>query len=329
MIHLLRYETVKRVQSWQVLVCGAVLAYLMLAAVTASVHVYHWFMLLLIPSVLLAREATQRFLLDWAPIIAFWLVYDRLRLAQRFILSRVAVEWPYNLERALFGWLGGGDVPAHTWRAWLTTHHGEWSIRLLSPGAQLVYFSHLFAVPLLLVLLWARARNNTESRDRFREYVRAFTALHVMAVLCYVLIPVAPPWWVSLHSMSVPTPELVAHTSIQHAMDGVIIQRLIGNASQWFAAVPSLHGAYPMLVLMLERKSGWRVLTSIAIYCAAMWASTVALNQHYFIDLAAGMAAAFAAYWIGGAIGLRAAADDSDRADARGYQIRSGETHPR
>jgi membrane-associated phospholipid phosphatase len=71
---------------------------------------------------------------------------------------------------------------------------------------------------------------------------------------------------------------------------------MIRNASQWFAAVPSLHGAYPVLLLLLCPRKYRLALGVIALYGCAMWASTVILNQHYVIDLLAGALLAIAAW---------------------------------
>jgi hypothetical protein len=287
----------KRIQGWQVTVIGLVGAYLAVGAATGTVRPYHWVMLAVVPVVLLARDSARGFLLDWAPIIAFWLIYDRLRLVQRLLLARVAVVWPFDLEQALFGWLGNGDVPAHYWRRWLAGHIASPLWSGISVGAQLVYFSHLFIFPGLLLALWLRGRTREIDRNRFLVHVRAFTLLHAIGILTYILLPVAPPWWVSLHGLTMPTPELFANTDIHAAMDGAIIQRLIGNASQWFAAVPSLHGAYPVLLVLLQLRNGSKQLAlAFAIYGLAMFAATVALNQHYIIDLLAGAVAALLAF---------------------------------
>jgi hypothetical protein len=109
----------QRPQSWQLGLSAGVLGYLTLGAVTGTARPYHWFMLLIIPLAFLAAERCRRFFLDWAPLVAFWLIYDRLRLLQPLLLHRVAVAWPYQLERWVFGDLFGGEVPAHAARVWL------------------------------------------------------------------------------------------------------------------------------------------------------------------------------------------------------------------
>lgn len=277
-------------------VCLFVFAYLALGVATTSVRAYHWLMLLAVPGALLSAERGRRFFLDWAPLFAFWLVYDRLRLIQPLLYARVAVESPFLIERAAFGWMANGDVPAHGAHAWLASHYGTLatSIEWVS---QIVYFSHLFVVPLVIVALWWMGLSREEYRASFRRHIRAFTVLNFSAIVAYLLLPVAPPWWVTLNGMAQPTSELVTQANMSTAMPGALIQGMIRNASQWFAAVPSLHGAYPVLLLLLfPRNKGRSGLNIIAIYALAMWAATVVLNQHYVIDLVAGALMAIAAW---------------------------------
>lgn len=284
-----------RTQPWQVAVCLFVCAYLALGVATNSVRAYHWFMLLAIPGALLSAERGRRFFLDWAPLFAFWLVYDRLRLVQPLLYPHVAVERPFLMERACFGWLAKGTVPAHAAFAWLALQGGtvatsiEWA-------AQFVYASHLFVVPLVIVALWLLGSSRKRYRAAFLRHIRAFTILNFSALVVYLLLPVAPPWWVTLNGMTRPTAELVTHANMAAAMHGSLIQGMIRNASQLFAAIPSLHGAYPVLLLLLfPRKQSRLALAAIALYACAMWTATVVLNQHYLIDLVAGALLAIAA----------------------------------
>src|SRR5262249_33210739 len=93
----------RRPEAWQVGLSTAVLAYLVLGLATRTVRPFHWWMLLVIPAAFVFSEGCRSFFLDWAPLVVFWLVYDRLRLLQPLLLDRVAVRWPYDLELWLFG----------------------------------------------------------------------------------------------------------------------------------------------------------------------------------------------------------------------------------
>ena len=290
----------RRLQAWQLLVAVGVGTYLTLGAVTQTLRVYHWFMLLAIPAALLSAERGRRFFIDWLPLFFFWLGYDRLRLIQPHLLSRVSVDLPYEIERQLFGWMGAGEVPAHAARTWLAAGAGTFLSDGISFAAQLVYFSHILIFPGLMLYWWTKSAFFKSGRERFTRYLIAFTILHAMAILCYLVLPVAPPWWVSLLGEIRPTAELVAQVDMAAAMDGALVQRMIQTAPMWFGAVPSLHGAYPALFFLLalrERKT-W-LLGAIAVYGLAMWAATVVLNQHYIIDLFAGAFFALAAYLLG------------------------------
>ena len=286
-----------RTQAWQLAICAFVCAYLALGVATHSVRSYHWLMLLVIPGALLSAERGRRFFLDWAPLFAFWLVYDRLRLLQPLLYSRVAVERPYSIEHAIFGWLANGAIPAHEAQAWLTADQSL-AAKTIEWAAQLVYFSHLFVVPLAIAGLWLLGLSRERFRSSFERHIRAFTFLSFSAVAIYLLIPVAPPWWVTLNGMAKPTQALILNADMTLAMHGPLIQAMIRNASQWFAAVPSLHGAYPVLLFLLARPIANRaMLVGLVMYGSAMWAATVVLNQHYVIDLIAGALLAIAAYY--------------------------------
>jgi hypothetical protein len=287
----------RRLQIWQLLVCLAICAYLVLGATTHTLRLYHYFMLLAIPAAIFAAERGKRFFIDWSPLFAFWLGYDRLRLVQPHLLYRVSVEWPFELERQLFGWAFAGSVPPHALRAWLSAHSGDFFGQAISLTAQWIYLSHIIIFPALMLIWWTRSQWFQGDRETFSRYVKAFTLLHALAIGCYLLLPVAPPWWVSLHGSAQPSAELLAQVDMTAAMDGVIVQRMIQTAPMWFGAVPSLHGAYPVLFLLLawRRQKRW-LLTLIAIYGLMMWASTVILNQHYIIDLLAGVGVALAAF---------------------------------
>jgi membrane-associated phospholipid phosphatase len=254
-------------------------------------------MLIAIPGTLLAAERGRQFFLDWAPLFAFWLTYDRLRLLQPSLLYRVAVESPYQIEQWAFGWIAGGGVPAHAAREWLASQAAPQLSQIISWLAQAIYFSHLFMVPFLFIWLWVRGRKSEEARSRFTYYMRAFAFLNFLAILAYLLLPVAPPWWISAHGLAQPTTALVSQTRMAAGMDGTLVQGMIKTAPQWFAAVPSLHGGYPVLLLLLvlSNRSRWTML-AIAVYGIAMWTATVVLNQHYIIDLLAGALLALTAW---------------------------------
>lgn len=287
-------------EPWRIVVCAAVIGFLALGVVTHSFRSYHLFTLLAIPAAILASEGGRRFFLAWAPLAATWIVYDRFRLVQPWLLDRVSVELPYRLELLAFGWLTGGVSPPHAARAWLAAHAAEPIGRAVVVGLEGVYLSHIFVYPALFLFWWIRGRSIARDHERFTRHIVAFTILNVLGFAGYLLLPAAPPWWVSLHGFTQPTAALVAGSNLAMAMDGAIIRSTIETAPNWFAAVPSLHGAYPVLLFLLAWREGARArwLVLIATFGTLMWIATVALNQHYIVDLLAGALLAAVAAWL-------------------------------
>src|SRR4029078_330726 len=101
----------------------------------------------------------------------------------------------------------------------------------------MVYFSQLFVVPSVILTFWMLGYSRERYRAAFCQHLRAFTLLNFAAIVIYLLSPVAPPWWVTLKGLAHPTAELVAQVKIADAMPGILIQGMIRNASQWFAAM--------------------------------------------------------------------------------------------
>lgn len=293
-------DAIKRsAEPWRLAVCTAVLGFLALGAATHSFHVYHLFTLLAIPGALFASEAGRRFFVQWGPLMATWIAYDRFRLIQPSLLSRVGVAWPYDLERMLFGWMAGGRAPAHAAHEWLVAHAASPVWHGVGLFFAAVYVSHLFSYPLLFLVWWLRSRSDVRWRDRFVRHAIGFALLNAVGFIGYVLVPAAPPWWVTLYGTAQPTASLVSHADLDAAMSVHLIARTIETAPNWFAAVPSLHGAYPVLLFLLawrDRNRLW--LATIALYGAAMWTATVVLNLHYVVDLLAGAAVAVLAWYL-------------------------------
>lgn len=63
--------------------------------------------------------------------------------------------------------------------------------------------------------------------------------------------------------------------------------------------MPSLHAAFPWLVLLtLWHVFGRKALWSLP-YCLALWLSIMYLGEHYAIDAVAGIAYVSIVYWVG------------------------------
>lgn len=119
--------------------------------------------------------------------------------------------------------------------------------------------------------------------------VWTFTAMHALTVAIWLLYPAAPPWWVYENGFRQPT---LTHSFPAVAGHGQTLEVLFKLSANRFAAVPSLHGAYPILLTLVLAAEGaaTKYLVLSGTYAAAMWFACVFLNQHYLVDLILGAA---------------------------------------
>lgn len=227
-----------------------------------------------------SQEGPRRFMRDWWPLILFWLGYDAMRLFSGNLISRAAVEPPYRWERAFFhspDW----EIWPFFFARWREAHSGVSWARAATAGCNLVYLSHLPVLPAVLLTFWLRGRALL-----FRRLLWALTAISVAGLIIYFVYPAAPPWWVYQNGFAQPT---IAH-SMPAAEAGSVPSELFNLSANRFAAIPSLHGTYPLLLTLVlaVHRARRRAIALAGIYTLAMWFSCVFLNQHYIIDLIVG-----------------------------------------
>jgi hypothetical protein len=246
----------------------------------------------LIWACLTTRPEPRRFVREWCPMILFWISYDGMRLLEPWLLARVEIEAPFRWEKLLFSMPSGEILPFFFADLSVRGSH-LMSIRLLGTCCSLVYLTQLWAIPVAMLVLWLR-----DADVLFRRIIRSFTALHVMTLAIYLSFPAAPPWWVYENGFRPPSME---HSYPQAIAGNGTLDALFHLSANRFAAIPSLHGAYPLLLslLLVSHGAGWRFVILCCCYTVSMWFSCLFLNQHYAVDLLSGAILAGLALFIG------------------------------
>jgi membrane-associated phospholipid phosphatase len=75
-----------------------------------------------------------------------------------------------------------------------------------------------------------------------------------------------------------------------------IFSALYSKSSNVFAAMPSLHAAYPLTVLYfgMKYRLGWRKNILFALIMVGIWFAAVYSGHHYVLDILAGIACGLA-----------------------------------
>ena len=268
---------------FRILAAAAVCVYLLLLAWKDHLGWHHAALLLLAWACVSRREGVRRFVHDWWPIILWWVAYDGQRWVEPWLLGRVDVQSPFRWESDLFLGPEGKIWPFH-FTDLSAEGAGSIGLKIVRAFCSSVYLTHIWGVPALMILLWVQRREGL-----FRRMVWTFTAIHILTISLWLLYPAAPPWWVYENGFRLPTLTHSFPASDGHSETLEVLFQLSANR---FAAVPSLHGAYPVLLTIVLAAEGAAAgyLILAGAYLGAMWFACVYLNQHYLVDLILGAA---------------------------------------
>jgi hypothetical protein len=248
-----------------------------------------WIILgLLAFSVTNVRGWARGVVLEWLPFALILWAYDLLRGQADGLLFETHVRPQLEADRIL----GLGTVPT----VWLQEHlwHGAPDLRWWDYGAWGVYVSYFLATYLLAGWLWFFAR------DRFRRYVAAVSLLALMGFATYALFPAAPPWLGSSLGELESTTRTIGIVAAE--LPWLDFSTLFERGSEYanpVAAVPSLHAAYTLLVVVTlwPLVPRW-VRPVLALYPPAMAFALVYTAEHYLVDVLLGWAYTVIALWV-------------------------------
>jgi hypothetical protein len=260
-------------------------AYAVVSAFRHDLRPEHFLLIGAIAVLAYTGPRTRELLRGLYPVALVGLLYDAMRPLKNVGLTaeRVHVCDVRGLEARLFGLDSGGvRITLHDYfRA-----HDSLALDLFAaiPYATFILVCVATAVWLYVV-----------DRPAMRRFTWAFFTLNAVGFVTYHLFPTAPPWYFHAHGCTV---DLATHASEGPALANVdaflgvaYFHGMYAKASSVFGAIPSLHCAYPLLVVI----EGWRTFgpklraASVA-YWLAMIFSAVYLDHHWVIDALVGSA---------------------------------------
>jgi hypothetical protein len=278
----------RRVTIGWILLAGSVVVYFFVAGIpwsTNSVLIY--VMAGLVISSLGSGVRWKRLLADWLPLIAVLFVYGWLRGYASHTL------WgPFYAPQVWFDThVFGGVAPTVQLQRWLFTP----SLHFWDYLVWVCYMSHFFASFIVAGVLWKT------NYAKFRRYVPLFVGLTFAGYVTYVLYPAMPPWMSSqlghLPSTSRIIDDVWAHL---HSHLGESIFSGSSKFDNNVAAMPSLHGAYPLLItLFFWKGASLRTRIVLAAYPICMAFTLVYTGEHFVIDILVGWLYAAATMYFG------------------------------
>jgi len=257
------------------------IGYLSLNIVIGDLRDEHIFLSILWIILYYTNEKTRKFALGFSFFIVFWILYDSMRAIPNYTINIAHIKEPYDFEKLLFGIDYNGSV---------ITPNEYFSV---SNNIFFDFLSGFFYINWMPIPLGFGVYLFIKHKTIFIKYSISFLIVNILGFFIYYLYPAAPPWYVDMYGFDL-------HIGVPGNRAGLIrFDELIGipifegiynkNANV-LAAMPSLHSAYPIIVLFYAIKKNMKKMTIFlfTIFIFGIWFSAVYSSHHYIIDVIAG-----------------------------------------
>lgn len=231
-----------------------------------------------------ASPVTRKFILGFSIFIVYWIVFNYMKAFPNYEFDPVHIAGLYHEEKSLFGIRFNGMLltPNEYLRAHATT--------FLDVAGGIFYLCWI-PVPLAFA-----AYLFFKNRPQFLRFALTFFLVNLIGFVIYYLYPAAPPWYVQYHRFNFiagtpgNTGGLARFDAYFHAG---IFKSIYAKSSNVFAAMPSLHSSYPVIVLYygIKSKLGWFNIF-FGVVMLGIWFTAVYAGHHYVLDVLAGITCA-------------------------------------
>jgi hypothetical protein len=269
---------------WTLLPPLPFLAYGVLMLAIGDLRWDHVATMILVPALAYGNAWTRKLFVGIYPIGLVGLFYDAMRYLKNLGVSpeRVHDCDLRALELRLFGFESGGVriTPGE----WFLTHH--WTA--VDLYCAVPYGTFIFACVGTAIVLYRRDYRAVQ------RFAWVFFLMNVAAFVTYHIYPAAPPWYYHAHGCEISMTALpsagprLAH--VDEVLGFAYFKGQYARSSDLYGAVPSLHVAYPLLILV----EGWRSFrwlgrTLSVIFFFSMGFAAIYLDHHWVLDVLLGL----------------------------------------
>lgn len=224
---------------------------------------------------------TRRLILGFSIFIIYWIIFDYMKAFPNYRYHAVDISGIYFFEKSLFGIDYNGSV---------LTPNEFFKLRANSAFDVLsgIFYLTWVPVPLLFaVYLFFK------KRLYFFYFSLTFLLVNLLGFVIYYVHPAAPPWYVQNYGFqfTASTPGNTAGLARFDSFFGLsIFKSIYAKSSNVFAAMPSLHSSYPVIVLFYGLRSKLRYTNILfGVIMLGIWFAAVYSSHHYIVDVLAGI----------------------------------------
>lgn len=241
-------------------------------------------LVLIFNSLFYASAVTRKFILGFSIFIVYWIIFDYMKAFPNYNFNTVHIADIYNFEKRLFGihYKGSLLTPNEYWRA-----NGNTVMDVMAG----IFYLCWIPVPLAFATFLF-----FKNKKQFLKFSLTFVLVNLLGFVVYYAFPAAPPWYVQYHGLQFHpltqgnTAGLAKFDEFFHAG---VFKSIYAKGSNVFAAMPSLHSSYPVIVLYygIKNRLG-KANLFFAIVMLGIWFTAVYASHHYVLDVLAGITCA-------------------------------------
>ncbi len=257
------------------------LGYLLLSLLILGFKIDQVVLVLLFNFMYYISHPTRRLITGFSIFIMYWIVFDFMKAIPNYDYNAVNIENLYNAEKGLFGTLNNGSIV--TPNEFFALHRTSFLDVLTG-----VFYLCWVPVPLAMAAYLFYA-----NRRQFIYFSLTFFLVNLLGFVVYYIYPAAPPWYVQQYGFTF-YPKTLGNTAGLGRFDAYfginVFKSLYAKSSNVFAAMPSLHSAYPLIVLYYGLKNKLGVFNlPFALIMIGIWFAAVYTSHHYVLDVLAGI----------------------------------------
>ncbi|HLY70195.1 MAG TPA: phosphatase PAP2 family protein [Puia sp.] len=259
--------------------------YLLLSMIVVGFKADQLMLMALFNAFYFISSKTRKFILAFSVFIVYWIIFDYMKAFPNYRYHDVHIESLYNDEKNVFG-IRSGSVLL-TPNEYFLQHQQVW-LNVITGVFYLCWVPLPLAFAAILFF---------KNKKYFFYFSLTFLLVNILGFIVYYIYPAAPPWYVQQYGFDF-IPATHGNTAGLQRFDDFFHARIFAGiyskSSNVFAAMPSLHASYPLLVLFygLKYKFGyWNYLFFTIMI--GIWFAAVYNSHHYVLDVLAGIACGF------------------------------------
>jgi len=241
----------------------------------------HFIFFLVILMMLLIHRWTRTFTYLFVFFILFWIIYDSMRIYPNYLLNDVRITELYEIEKSIFGIQYNNAIVTPN------EFFNEHDIPVLD------FLSGFFYLTWVPVPLGLGIYLFFKDKKMLMRFSATYLLTNLVGFCIYYIYPAAPPWYfdkygaAEIYNIQGSAAQLVEFDQL---IGYPLFTNIYTKNSNVFAAVPSLHAAYPVVTWFYAYKKGLKTASFlIFIDIIGIWFAAVYSFHHYVIDVLLGL----------------------------------------